>query len=74
MILRIQDAVDARIIAVVGVNLNGGECVCAREGGHQLTCSDLGSETDRGEPTHPCEGIVTNRHDGAGQCHGREAR
>ena len=74
MILRIQDAVDARIVAVVGVDLNGGKHVCAREGGHQLTCSDLGSEADRGEPTHPCEGIVTNRHDGAGQCYGRQAR
>ena len=74
MILRIQDTVDARVVCVGSIDLDGSERACSHKGRHQLVCTNIGSQADRREPTHPRKRVVADRHHGARQRQGLQSR
>ena len=74
MILRIQDTVDARVVCVGSIDLDGSERASSHKGRHQLVRTNIGSQADRREPTHPRKRVVADRHHGARQRQGLQSR
>ena len=74
MILGVQDAVDARVIGVGGVHVNGDEVRGVDETIGQLPGGHVGTKVNGGQLVDLGEGLVVDLHDRAWQGHLLQAR